>query len=741
MEQYILQLIIFYLQSLGIVFFIGLGISYNLISSKKITLITFLSAPVIGYYLLAIMLTGAGYFNINTKISFIPTVITLSIPTFIFLYVFVKNFFKQPVSLSILFKSVLVAVPIIILSLSVLAPLFKYGAYAIYNDSYTYISIADYFRDHGFFQKANPNLITWQTHVYLYQHIKARIGVSYVLSALMNLSSERSSLWLLPAYQSLGLTVFLCAITSFVYQLRKNFFSVILIVFFTYTSFMYSIAPLMDGFIPQIFGVALFAFITTIVIRFKQKEISYFSYTILLSSSFAALVNVYTELAPFVGLVLLTFYFLQLEYKDLTITSFFKEGFRFFGPILISFLIFSIYYIYGIEYVKSVFSAAVGYNQPFGLNQMFLWLFGQDPFITSTKLKQFILLLSVLSSWIITTIGLKYAFIKESKITKKLFFSIFLVFSAFIFFYRYFKLNAFQSGILGNSWSVWKLFGWSYIFILIFIVIGLDEAFKKNINKIFLLILLVIIFLGSFTIFKRMLVTTTLGMRQTTTIDLFPIKEYRKLENNYSLKNNKNIFIISANRHPNHMLTTQLLLKNSKVDLSYYSKTGMIPGINEAHLKPEIKQNMDIWVDDAVPSVSDQDNSSHVLTYNQYFKNTNAILFPSGFSTRETLNGLPVIWLIEDEAIMRLITKNSKKTLSMVISTPKGISGEIEIINKGNTVLKKTIDFDNPYNLQLQSKSTDEQYSIVWNGPFSQLGPDRRTLRLLFSEIHWVESL
>jgi hypothetical protein len=740
MEQYILRLVIFYLQSVSIIFFIGLGFSHYLVSNKKNSLLTFLTAPVIGYYLLAIVLTGAGYLNINTRMSFIPAIIILLMPTLIYLYNLVKKTYKQLGPSSIFLKGIFVAIPIVLLSLIVLAPLLKYGAYAIYNDSYTYISIADYFRDHGFFQKANPNLVTWQTHVYLYQHIKARIGVSYVLSALMNLSTEKSSFWLLPAYQSLGLTVFLCAVSSFIYQLRKKILPVILIIFFTYTSFMYSVAPLMDGFIPQIFGVALFAFITTIIIQHKQKEISYFSYSVLLSTSFAALVNVYTELAPFVGLVLLTFFFLQSDYKSFKLPSFIKEGFKFFGPILISFIIFPIYYLFGVEYVKSVFSAAVGYNQPFGLNQMFLWLFGQEPFIASTKLKQLILLFSVLSAWCITIVGLKYALIKESKLTKKLFLSILLVFSAFIFFYRYFKLNAFQSGILGNSWSVWKLFGWSYIFILIFIVLGLDEAFKKTINKIFLFILLAAVFLGSFTIAKRMLVTTTLGMRQTTGIDLFPINEYRRIENDYSQKNNKNIFIISANRHPNHMLTTQLLLKNSKVDLSYYSKTGMIPGISEEYLKPEIKTNMEVWVDDAVPSVSSQEKNTHILTYNQYQKNSNIVLFSSGFSTLETLNEFPAIWLIEDEATLRLITKNSKKMLSMKISTPKGISGEISIVNsKGDIILRKTIDFDNPYNLQLSNPSIDEQYSITWNGPFSQIGPDRRTLRLLFSEIRWAE--
>lgn len=737
MEQYIIQLVVFYLQSLGIVFFIGLGISYFLISSKKISLLTFFSAPVIGYFFLALVLTGAGYLNINTKISFFPIIIMLFAPTFIFLGDFIKKTHKQSGLAMILLKGILVAVPIISISLIILTPLFKYGAYAVYNDSYTYISIADYFRNHGFFEKANPNIVTWQTHVFLYQHIRARIGASYVLSALMNLSSERSSFWLLPAYQSFGLTIFLSAICSLVYQLKKKIFPTLLIVLFTYFSFMYSIAPLMDGFIPQIFGMAIFAFILTLIIQYKQKEISYLAYTTLLATSFAGMINVYTELAPFTGFVMLVFYFIQIDYRVFTIRVFIEDGLRFFCPILLSFLLFPIYYLFGLEYIKNVANAVVGYNQPFGLNQMFLWLYGQDPFIASTKLKQLILLLSVISSWIITIIGFKYSF-KESKLTKKLFFSILLVFLTSIFFYRYFKLNAFQSGILGNSWSVWKLFGWSYIYILIFIVLGLDEAFKKIINRIFLSILLIIVFLGSAPIFNRMLVTTTLGMKQAIGTNGLAIKEFRTLENEYTGKDNSNIYIISHNRHPNHQLITSLFLSNSNADLVDYSKSGLLPGILEKYLKPPIKQKMEIWVDDAVPSISNESTPPRVLTYNKYSSNANVALFYNGFSTKEVLNEKSAIWLIDEKATLRLITKDPKKTLTMKLTVPKGISGDVEVVNNGNVIIMKTIDFDNPYNLELSNFSAIEnEYKIIWRGPFFQLGNDTRPLRILFSDITW----
>jgi len=223
-------------------------------------------------------------------------------------------------------QALVVSVFGIICGISVLAPLFIYGAFNAHNDAFTYLVHGNWLQEHAFRERVSAEAITpLTTQVEMYQKEGFRMGASYLLALLQSLLNLR---WSYEAYPAVVVSAIAVSCLAMGFPLagglrrmgRPFRLALLALPSFSLGGLVFG-ANL--GFLPQTVGIALgsaslfmvgplFSRIATARHAFLRMAKPVFPAALLLAAS----VYAYSEFAPFLlASVLGSSVFLALRFR------------------------------------------------------------------------------------------------------------------------------------------------------------------------------------------------------------------------------------------------------------------------------------------------------------------------------------------------------------------------------------------------------------------------------------------
>jgi hypothetical protein len=295
------------LMSLGI----GLSISeYFPYRYKSITKL-FLS-PVIGLAIMMIYSIPIGYFVSHKPIFFIFLAAAS-------LFLLILNIKKRPENLKII--CIICIFMLIGASFSTLFTLIYYGQYNPFNDTWTYISQAQWLQSHPFNEKALASgFYPAFSQVTLYQAQGSRVGPSFLMALTQAGWFIKWSYYVYPAMLTVALGFGALASGSLVSLIshanKKKVLLISLTIFIMPSGFVYGA---LTGFYPMTFGllfiIALSSFLSMGADHILRKNKNSFAIILASAIMFSAFLYSYNDYLPFL-LLALTISFFTIIYWD-----------------------------------------------------------------------------------------------------------------------------------------------------------------------------------------------------------------------------------------------------------------------------------------------------------------------------------------------------------------------------------------------------------------------------------------
>lgn len=368
--------------------------------------------------------------------------------------------------------------------------IFLYHGFNPYNDTFGYVSIADYLRYHSYFEKLND--ISYQpilAEIYKAHGSYFRMGAMFFLALIASIFHVAKSLLIYPAVAALGGILNIAAIYFYisrvieVKRISKYFFLLLIVLLYSPLYFATS-----TGFFSQLFGTAFFvlsmAFLELQLADEQPGNWFYWGFFFGLSS--AAVVSFYTEISPAVFLTLFLYLFLQWALKLKKFREIIKYG-------LLNLMVFSLFAnieLYRAYHTIQIqFHAVGGWNINFNTYQFLGMAFGVQPVFNSVvgwfqHVLYFLLLIIMI---LLLIVG---AF-KSIKIKKFTWVIPVIIFTIMAICYN-FVPNPFLPGQLGQTWDIFKLCNWVFPFIVIGLTIGFNSI-NKFLKPIFVIISILLI--------------------------------------------------------------------------------------------------------------------------------------------------------------------------------------------------------------------------------------------------------
>lgn len=176
-----------------------------------------------------------------------------------------------------------------------LGPYVLTGAFAFYGDEFTYVSIADFVRDHGYFASAEPAQDTpWKSQMFLYQYLHLRMGTQYLLAGVAALPGVQAVSAYVPV-TALCLYCCFCAMWLLVRAvLAEGTARWVAYVLYS-TNLMLLHWPAANNFLPQTAGMAMAIAFLAALVRLGAPGLWP---TLTGGAMFSGLCLVYPELLP-----------------------------------------------------------------------------------------------------------------------------------------------------------------------------------------------------------------------------------------------------------------------------------------------------------------------------------------------------------------------------------------------------------------------------------------------------------
>lgn len=347
----------------------------------------------------------------------------------------------------------------------VLFPSLLWNGVYPYTDQFTYISIADYLRNHGFFDKALFDFFhPFHTQVALYQ-TGFRMGTQFFLGVMSAVAGVPFSIELFLPVVAMGHVLFVLGLWLLCRRtLRMGEASSIIACLLAACNFSLLIKNAYMGFFPQAFGMAIFIFL--IVWLFSETPHCWdWQETVFGGVLSGLLIFSYAELVPFWCLVVALF--LLSKFKSGTPWVSWVGGIM--GTGLISVFINPIATWGMVRVLPRQFSAVVGWNVPLSLweaFQAFLSLHRlEGPANSLAVWHGHLILFGIVQGVSLVCFGILLA---ELRYDKNIFSRLFplgislLPILGMAFRMATCKMNPFSPGTIGQSWSVYKCLQYGY---------------------------------------------------------------------------------------------------------------------------------------------------------------------------------------------------------------------------------------------------------------------------------------
>ena len=382
---------------------------------------------------------------------------------------------------------------------SLLVPLFVYGAFNAHNDAFTYLAHSDWLQLHSFGETIAPENVTpLTTQIALYQQAGFRMGGSFLLALFQSLLNLQWSFQVYPAVIISALTVCCLAIGFPLAQalrpMRRNIrLALLALPAFSLGGLVFGANM---GFLPQTLGLALggsllfmvgplFKWVAYIKATWQTICKSALPGTIL----FAGAVFVYSELAPFLLVSIVgTGFILAFRFKAWR--KLFVYGLVLFG---FSILLLNTELIRAYAALRTQSGAVVGspvewsllgfVAHAFGIHggawDMYQWtnpvnieanLFTKGLILFG--LLTGLLLFRIRSIWHATLSGVLMPTV-----------AILAIFAIGMVYFRYYVSSPFPKG-LGQSWSQFKLADWGHPFVMA-LVLFVIASLRPRLGKLF----------------------------------------------------------------------------------------------------------------------------------------------------------------------------------------------------------------------------------------------------------------
>ncbi len=410
-------------------------------------------------------------------------------------------------------NSLIVSIFGIVCGISIMVPLFFYGAFNSHNDAFTYLAHSDWLQNHAFNEIIPVDGVTpLTTQIALYQAQGLRMGGSFLLALVQSLFNLH---WSFDAYSVIiiiAMTVCCLAIgfplTQIFSKVRHRY--ILLLLTLPALSLGGLVFGANFGFLPQTLGLALgIAFLVLmgfcfnlIITKFTMKSFSGLAF--LCALLFSGAVFVYSELVPFLLLAIaisgLYFAIKYLIFKKLFI---FSSLFLGFSIILLNFEI-----IRAAKALLTQSSAIVGTAVNWPLFGYIAHAFGihggawdgvQWSVVTVNSF--FPIVFNILFvGFLLFFIIYIFLLIKKSSsydIILPIFIMV-IVLTLFFIYFRYFIQSPFLIG-KGQSWSQFKISDWvnPFLMLLFFVTLLSFRDRYNRVYKLFIPLVFVVAFLST----------------------------------------------------------------------------------------------------------------------------------------------------------------------------------------------------------------------------------------------------
>jgi len=176
-----------------------------------------------------------------------------------------------------------------------LGPYALTGAFAFYGDEFTYVSIADFVKDHGYFASAEPAQDTpWKSQMFMYQYLHLRMGTQYLLAGVAAIPGVQAVVTFVPV-TALCLYCCFCAMWLLVRAVLADRTARWVAYVLYATNLMLLHWPAANNFLPQTAGMAMAIAFLAVVMRLGAPGLGP---TLTGGAMFSGLCLVYPELLP-----------------------------------------------------------------------------------------------------------------------------------------------------------------------------------------------------------------------------------------------------------------------------------------------------------------------------------------------------------------------------------------------------------------------------------------------------------
>ncbi len=620
---------------------------------------------------------------------------------------------------------------------SILMPYVLFNAGFPYGDIFTYISIADYLSDHGYFVKADPNPYSpWLTQMKLYQDGGFRMGGQFFLSFISSSFHEEYSIKLLPAVQSF---VHLCLVVSMYLFCRiglsLNYVPSVLATIFTAFHLSMPISSLQFGFFPQAIGIVLmlilFLFYTNINDWAKERS----RYIITTSAVTTGLIITYSELLPFVclafvGCALYTIYKNKKAVYYSTILIIYG---------LLTILLSNIALINAIHAIKMQLNVLVGWNVTNSLWNYIMIYFSLNEFHTSEYSIQYPLINFGLSLAVVFSIILIFRFflLNEFIEVKKSLILLTAPFVLLLCYFIFFTLNPWQPSQLGHTWNIYKVSNYLFFLFPPIVAISLYSYFQKFRRKV-LIYSVVITGYIMLMVVQNYYFSNNLSnsMRLFSGNEANPLAEYFELQQRIS-KEERPINLIIPDDAIQHKKLLSYFLRDHEIVTDWSKDDGYIsPYLKAEYKSPKYASEGKTLVYN--PAAKEKWANMEILGDKPYLN------FSTGFYGYEHNKEHNWRWSAGEGTISTLnMSKNSQRvTLEFSVGVATMEENKVlEIWQKDHMIDKVQIDPNKNNNVKIQVviPSGENELTFKYSGVAVQAGADPRKLSFMLQDFTYYQ--
>ena len=468
-----------------------------------------------------------------------------------------------------------------------LIPLLLFQSFNPYNDTFTYICIADYLVDHGFLNDVDK---TWgnravMSQIELYHNLGFRMGAQYLLSFYTLLFQRSLSV---EAYLPVtGLSIFMYIGSSWIfakYGLSLSAIESRLVVLLLTLHFPLVVGPAMLGFLPQTFGLAFIIIVVSSLILICKKTLP-IKAVIVTGLFVAALILTYSEGAPFLflcGCALLAYFYFQDK--------------KYAGQVLKQYLLVALSGIAFAQYgsflaVKAILhqmKAITGGDVQYTVWQYWTQLlsiapphFGKVSIIMAYP--DFYIVMNLVGVAVVLIICKGIANLGERR---KVFDYLVVTGAPFVAMILYFALvpaNPWQKGITGHTWNIYKVI--QFGFFLFPPAMAILWCRVWNISKSWRRISIGV---GATALVLMMAVMTMsvyhshISMKQMTGNATNPIQEYYKLRESVLQSGERTLNIIVPSAQHKHRQMAAYFLREVQLIGNWMDDSYIYPWLTDA---------------------------------------------------------------------------------------------------------------------------------------------------------------